>query len=213
MIQIIPTLLATTEEDYKTGVDQIESSGLFQDGWVQIDFMDNKFVQNKSIGLEIIAKYPINAQKEAQLMVIDPQKWLQGLKDLNFSRVIFPIEVGNTDELIKQIQDMEMKAGISINPETPLEDLKPFLDKIEVVLVMGVHPGFQGQQFIEDAFERVKQLAEKKENFQIGVDGGVSPENAKKLAECGADYLAVGSKLFKGDMAENMEKFWEVLNG
>ena len=93
MTRIIPTLLATTESSYKEAVDKIESSALFKDGWVQIDLMDNKFVPNNSIGLDILSKYPFSGQKEAQLMVKDPLNWVDKLVALQFSRIIFPVEV------------------------------------------------------------------------------------------------------------------------
>lgn len=215
MTQIIPTLLATTEEDYKKAVDQVETSRLFKDSWVQIDIMDNKFVQNKSIGLEIIAKFPINSKLEAQLMVIDPQNWFEKLKELGFSRVIFPIEDDNTQNLINQLREINLMVGLSLNPETPVENVIPFIDKIDVVLVMSVHPGFQKQEFILDSLDKIRMLSELKSraNFIIGVDGGITPENAKAIVDSGADYLAVGSHLFNGDIDKNLEKLWEAIHG
>lgn len=213
MVQIIPTLLATTEEDYKKAVDQIETSGHFREGWVQIDLMDNKFVPNKSVDLEIVAKFPINSKLEAQLMVIDPGNWFAKLADLSFSRIIFPIEDGNTQNLIDQLRKMNLDLGLSLNPETSVEDVLPFIDKIDVILVMSVHPGFQKQKFTPESLDKIKELSllKSKGNFIIGVDGGITPENAKDIVSSGADYLAIGSHLFNGDLTENMEKFWEVL--
>lgn len=213
MTQILPAILATTEEGFKTNIDQVESSGLFKDGWVQIDLMDNKFVPNTSIGLDVLAKYNISSKKEAQLMVTEPHDWVGGLADAHFERVIFPIEIGNTADLIKYISEYSLQIGISLNPETPVDTVVDFLDTIDLVLLMGVHPGFQGQQFIPETIDRVRQLATFKEhsNFLIEVDGGVSTDSAKDLVDAGADILVVGSRLLNGNIKENLEKIKRAL--
>ncbi|MDP3973429.1 MAG: ribulose-phosphate 3-epimerase [Candidatus Daviesbacteria bacterium] len=215
MVQILPTIFAKTEEDYKKQIHQVELSGAFKDGWVQIDLMDNKFVPNLSIDLDIVAKYPINSRKEAQLMVAEPQNWIDRLAILGFVRIIFPIEIGNTDQLIEKITVHQIQVGLSINPDTDVDKLFEFLDKINLVLVMGVHPGFQGQKFIPETLDKIRKLADLKSkyNFLIGEDGGINPETVKGLVEAGVDNLAVGSYLFKGDINENLENLWGVING
>lgn len=215
MVQILPTVFANTEEDYRRQIDQVETSGVFKGGWVQIDLMDNKFVPNLSIGLEVVAKYPISSRKEAQLMVADPQNWIDGLAKLEFSRIIFPIEVENTDILIDQVKSHNIEVGLSLNPETPVDKIWQFLDKISLVLVMGVHPGFQGQKLIPETLDKIRKLAELKStyNFLIEEDGGINLETVKSLVEAGVDNLAVGSFLFNGDIDENLEKLWETVNG
>ena len=215
MTHIVPTLLATTESSYKEAVDKIESSALFKDGWVQIDLMDNKFVPNKSIGLDVLSKYPFSGQKEAQLMVEDPLNWVDKLVALQFSRIIFPVEVGNTEEIIQKIKSYDIQVGISLNPETSVDKVIPFLDKIDAVLFMSVHPGFQRQEFIPETLNKIKELTKLRDGnkFLIEVDGGITPELARGLLDVGVDNLAVGSRLFNGDIQENMEKFWEAING
>lgn len=214
MIQILPTLFAKTEDDYKRQIDQIETSGAFKDGWVQIDLMDNKFVPNLSINLDIVAKYPTSSQKEAQLMVAEPQNWIDRLAKLGFVRTIFPIEVGNTDQLIEKITDHQIQVGLSINPETDVDKLFEFLDKIDLVLVMGVRPGFQGQKLIPETLDKIRKLADLKLKYQfiIEEDGGINPQTVKSLVEAGVDNLAVGSYLFEGDIDENLEKLWVELS-
>lgn len=215
MVQILPTVFAKTEEDYKRQIDQIEASGAFKDGWVQIDLMDNKFVPNLSISLDIVAKYPFSSQKEAQLMVAQPQDWIDQLANLGFKRIIFPIEVGNTDKLIEQIKNHQIEVGLSINPETPVDKVFKFLDKINLVLFMGVHPGFQGQQLIPETLDKIRMLAKLKSKYNLIIeeDGGINPETVKSLAEAGVDNLAVGSFLFTGDINENLEKLQEAIHG
>ncbi|MBI2020377.1 ribulose-phosphate 3-epimerase [Candidatus Daviesbacteria bacterium] len=213
MVQILPTVFATTEEDYKKQIDQIETSGAFKNGWVQIDLMDNKFVPNLSINLDVVAKYPIDSRKEAQLMVAEPQDWIDQLTKLGFSRVIFPIEVGRTDQYIEQIKKNNMEVGLSVNPETEVDQVLQFLDRINLILLMGVHPGFQKQKFIPETLDKARKLAKlkSKHNFLIGEDGGINPETVKSLVEAGVDNLAVGSFLFNGDINENLERLWEAI--
>lgn len=215
MVQILPTLLATSEQQYREQLEKVEKSGAFKNGWVQIDLMDNKFVPNKSIGLEIVAKYPISSKKEAQLMVIDPGEWIDQLINLNFLRIIFPIEVGNTKALIEAVKDKNTQVGLSLNPETAVSQVIPFLDKIDLVLMMGVHPGFQGQHFIPEVLDKIKDLVrlKVKKHFLIGADGGIKADNVKSLVEAGVDNLAIGSYLLNGDIGENLERLWEAIHG
>lgn len=215
MVQILPTVFAKAEEDYKRQIDQIESSGVFKDGWVQIDLMDNKFVPNLSISLGIVAKYPISSKKEAQLMVSEPENWIDQLANLKFMRIIFPIEVGNTDKLIEEVKAHQIQVGLSLNPETKVDKLLEFLDRINLVLVMGVHPGAQGQNLIPETLDKIRELSKLKSkyDFLIGEDGGINPDTVKDLVEAGVDNLAVGSFLFKGDIDENLERLWEAIHG
>lgn len=211
MSKILPTLLATTEEKYKEDLDKVMSCPELVEGWVQIDLMDNKFVPNLSVGLDTVAKYPFKAKKEAQLMVQEPRDWIGKLADLQFQRIIFPIEVGNTLDLINLVKQYSLQVGLSLNPETAVVKALPFLDKIDVVLLMSVHPGFQGQEFIPETLDKARELSkirlEKGLSLEIEMDGGIHPGIAGKLQDAGVDGLAVGSKLFNGDITQNLEKF------
>lgn len=197
-IQIIPAILATTEEEYSQALRKIEDSGRFKDGFVQVDLMDGEFVANKSIGVEVIAKNPTELKLEAHLMVENPSEWVGTLVE-NVSRVIAHIEVG--DEAIKEFiqngNSANLGVGLAINPETPVEKLKPYFSDIDAVLVMSVHPGFQGQEFIPETLEKVKEIShlrsENNFSFKIEVDGGINKAVAKDLIEVGADNLVVGS--------------------
>lgn len=212
--QIIPAILATTEAQYKDKLKKIEESGIFEDGWIQIDLMDNKFVQNKSIGLDVMAKYPTSLKKEAQLMVDYPQNWIDDLVKVGVERIVFPIEDGSgIKERIDHIKNHGVQAGLSINPETEVEKVRPFAGTIDLVLLMSVHPGFGGQQFLQGSLEKIRELVNLRRdsgaNFLIEVDGGINEEVAKKVALAGADNLVIGSYLIDGDIAENLEKIWE----
>ncbi|KKQ67344.1 MAG: Ribulose-phosphate 3-epimerase [Candidatus Daviesbacteria bacterium GW2011_GWA2_38_24] len=216
MIQIIPAILATTEKEYHEQLEKIISADVFQEGWIQIDIMDNKFVQNKSIGFDVIAKYPESFKKEIQLLVEDPTNWLEQAAyiDAHFmDRVIAPVEVGalKIEKYLNKAKELRLEVGLSVNPKTPIESLVPFVDKIRYVVIMSVEPGFQGQQFITDALEKVKKV-KSQYSLTVGVDGGINSSNVRSIVDAGADYLAVGSGLLKGDIDANLEKFWEALS-
>jgi len=218
MTQIIPAILATTEQDYKDKIQELENSDSFEGGWIQIDLMDNKFVQNQSIGPEVLAKYKTPFRREAQLMVEYPEGWIEELVKVRVERIVFPTEdAQGVEERINHIKNHNIGVGLSINPETRVEKIVPFMGTIDLVLVMGVNPGFGGQEFIPDTIEKVKELfqlrSENNLNFLIEVDGGVNLENIKSLVDAGVDNLVIGSYLFDGDITENLEKIWETLQG
>ncbi len=218
MVQIIPAILSTTEEDYNRDISRYKASKSFQDGWIHIDFMDNVFVPNKSIDASSTAKYPTPLHKEAHLMVVHPKDWVDDLVEANYERVIFHIEIeDDKDKCIDYIKSKGVEAGLAINNATPLEKLKPFLGKVDLVLVMGVVPGFQGQPFIPESLDRIKELvlirAENNYNFKIGIDGAVRDTNVKDIHDSRVDFITIGSYLLKGDIDQNLENIWEAING
>ncbi len=213
MVQIIPAVLSTKEEDFKRDIEKIVTSPSFQEGWVHIDFMDNIFVPNKSIEPSEIAKYSISLNKEAHLMVAYPLQWVEKLADSGFKKVIFHLEAkDDTLESIKAIKVKGMEVGLAINIDTSVEKLEPFINEIDSVLVMSIIPGFQGQPFLPESLEKIKKLKEKGWNVIISVDGGVEDGNARGLIEAGVDQLIIGSFLLKGDIDINVEKIWESIS-
>lgn len=208
-IEIIPAILATREQDYKDKLSEIESSGVFHGGWVHIDFADGLFVNNKTA--KFSPRIQTSLKIEAHLMVNQPNTWA-GLMAEMAERVILHLESPKID--LTRFTEVP-QVGVAINPETAVSMILPFIDKVDVVVVMGVHPGFQGQEFIPEVIEKVKEAKslrlQKNCGFRIGVDGGVSAENAKLIVDAGADYIIVGSYLFEGDVEKNVEKIWEAI--
>ncbi len=212
MVQIIPAILATSEEQYKQDLQKLSSCEALKDGWVHIDFADNKFVQNQTVGVETIEKFPSDFHKEAHLMVSFPKQWVEKLSAAGFERVIFHIECeDNIDEVIDLIKAKGLEAGLAINIDTDLEKLDEFIHKIDMVLVMSIVSGFQGQPFIPKSLDRLRKIKEK--GIRVGPDGSVNAGDIKEITETGADFVIVGSYLLKGDTDENMENLWEVING
>ncbi|MCL4366588.1 hypothetical protein M1563_00210 [Patescibacteria group bacterium] len=214
-IQIIPAILATSDAVFSQMAHKISASEELQNGWVQIDLMDNKFVHNQSIGINTLIDYPLLMKKEAHLMVENPIGWVESLAKLDFSRIVFPVESDRVSQIIDKIHDLGKEVGLAINPTTPVAKINPFVDRIETALLLTVEPGCQQQQMLPTSFARIADLVKVRSNrhFLIEIDGGVSPENALPLINAGADILIVGSHLIDGDISENLEQFWEKING
>ncbi len=230
-MQIIPAILATTEDEYRDQLEKIRtcpelvyaertcterSRSSRSKGWVQIDFMDNKFVQNKSIEPNIVTKNPPKMKIEAHMMVQNPMYWLGSLLLLKPQRVIVPVEIGeNAMRFISDSKGKFPQIGLSLSPETDVQIVEPFIIQVNSILVMSVHPGFQAQGFLVEVLEKVVYLRKRypNNNLIVGVDGGITADNVKLVADVGADYAVVGSHLLQGDISKNLERFKQALNG
>ncbi len=212
MVQIIPSVLATTEEQYQVDLSKLASSESLKEGWVHIDFADNIFVQNQTIDPEIVSKYPSSFKKEAHLMVAKPLEWIDKIIAAGFETIIIHVEAENVSEAITTIKNKGKKVGLALKHDTAVEKLQPFINLIDVVLLMTIVAGFQGQKFIPEALNKIGQIKELNSQVLVGVDGGVSDENAKLVVEKEADFFILGSYLLKGDPEEQLENIWEVMN-
>ena len=221
MIQIIPAILATTEVEYLEFINKINSSNLNGIDWIHIDLMDNIFVPNESISSGITAHSLKSFKKEAHVMVKNFKFWIQELEKVEFDRIIIHYEADEEDQIrdgLMFLKGKNIQAGLAINPETPVNSVIPFLKDIDVLLIMGVHPGFQGQKFIPETLKKIKECSRLRSNnnysFKIEVDGGISEENIKQGADIGADIAVIGSALFKyGNLEDGMEKIREAQDG
>lgn len=214
MVQIIPAVLSETEEQYVSDIRKVANCESLTNGWVHIDFADNNFVPNQTIGPDIVVKHTVAFKKEAHLMVSHPLDWIDKLVEAGFDRIIFHVESkDDSEKVIDYIKSKRLQVGLAIKMDTPIEKLHPFVDKIEVVLVMSIVPGFQGQPFITESLDRIREIKSKGWSILLGVDGAVNDENAKQLVEAGVEHLTVGSYLLKGEIEENLEKLWEVIRG
>ncbi len=213
MVQIIPSVLATSEDQYIADISKLDSSRSLEGNWVHIDFMDNIFVQNKSIEPEITKKYADKFRKEAHLMVVHPNEWIDKLIDAGFERIIFHIECeDNIEELIDYIKLKGIKVGLALKNETPIEKLDDFTAKIDVVLLMSIIAGFQGNPFIPGTLDKIREFKAKGSEAKLGIDGAVKDSNIKEIMNAGVDFAIVGSYLLKGNVEENIERLWEVLH-
>lgn len=211
MVQIIPSILEISEDNYQQTLSRLSACQGLEGSWVHIDFADNNFVPNQTVGPEVISYYPTDFKKEAHLMVSHPKQWIDKLVEAGFERIIFHFESeDNPDQVIDDIKSKGKEVGIAINHETPIEKLTPYIDKIEVVLVMTIVPGFQGQPFIPEALDKVRDIKSRNWNVRVGVDGHIVDENLKEVIASGVNFIIVGSYLLKGDIDENLERIWEI---
>lgn len=212
MVQIIPAVLATTEEQYQADMMKLALSKSLSEGWVHIDFADNIFVQKRTIEPETIQKFPTNFRKEAHLMVAHPKEWIDRLIQAEFERIIIHIEAEDIEEVIDYAKSKSLEVGIALRNETELEKLTDFVPKIDVVMLMGVVPGLQGQEFIHQAIEKMRDLKSKNWKVKAGIDGGIRDSNIKEIVNAGADFVIVGSYLLRGNIEENLENLWVELS-
>ena len=185
--------------------------------WFHIDVMDGVFVPNISFGFPVLASIVKATDKviDTHLMIVEPEKYVERFVKAGSHYVTFHIEATERiQECIDLIHQAGAKAGISIKPKTPVEVLRPWIDQLELVLVMSVEPGFGGQSFIEGSTEKVAELKrlieESGSKALIEVDGGVSSKNARELYEAGADALVAGSAVFKAPDPE--QEIIQILN-
>ena len=204
---VIPAILAKSQKEFEEKIKKIAPHADI----IQIDVMDGVFVPNKTwADTDIIKHLYLPIKFEAHLMVQNPEAGaIEGWAQAGAFRIIFHIEATKkAEECIRQIKKYKREVGVAINPNTPLAKLKPFLKKIDYVLVMGVTPGFSGQKFQPVVLQKIKQIRNLAPKIKIGVDGGVDKTNAKKLYAAGANYLNAASAIFE---SKNIGKAIESL--
>jgi len=193
---IVPALLT---DDRKKLIEMINVCSEFTD-YVQIDIMDGILVPSKSIGLAELEGYKAPIRSEAHLMVKDPYPWIKAFKQIGSERIICHLESGaKHQEVISTIKELGLEVGLAINPSTSIENLKPFIERIDSVLFLSVNPGFYGAEFIPAVLDKISIFKSQHPNKIAGIDGGVKLENFKQIKASGADYICVGSGILRDD--------------
>jgi len=187
------------------GMD-IEMINKSETDFIHCDVMDGVFVPNLSFGLPVIQQIHKIAKKplDVHLMIVNPENYIQAFKDAGASILTVQYEVcPHLNRIIQSIKKAGMKAGVALNPHTPVSLLEDIICDVDLVLIMSVNPGFGGQKFIENTYSKVKRLKEliisKKSKSLIEIDGGVNFETGKKLYEAGSDILVSGSFIFNSE--------------
>ena len=195
MVEIAPSMLGADFGRMKDSAELVAPHSAY----LHMDVMDGHFVPNLTMGPDLVMSLKGIAPLDVHLMVTDPSNFIDDFKDAGAEIISVHVEANDPLNALKLIKEHDLKAGIALNPSTSEEAIKPFVDYADLILVMSVEPGYCGQEFHENAIERVKNYKEAYPTKIIEVDGGVSPSNSKKLIEAGADLLVAGSAIFKSD--------------
>ncbi len=194
-----PSLLSADFTNLAKELQDLEQAGLT---WVHWDVMDGNFVPNITFGQHVIAQCRKKCSLffDVHLMIDQPERYLEDFANAGADMLVIHAEATkHIQRTLAQIKKLGMKAGISLNPATPLEVLDYVLDDVDMVLLMSVNPGFGGQSFIPATIDKIKNLKAKiaERDILIQIDGGVSPDNIKELYDCGATVFVSGSAFFR----------------
>ncbi|MFM7194585.1 MAG: ribulose-phosphate 3-epimerase [Bacteroidota bacterium] len=197
---IAPSILAADFANLQQEVMMLNGSAA---DWIHVDIMDGVFVPNISMGIPVVKAIAAHATKplDVHLMIVEPQRYVEAFRDAGAALISVHIEAcPHLHRNIQQIRQLGIKAGVAINPHTPVRMLEDILKDIDLVCLMSVNPGFGGQQFIENTYLKVRELkrmiTEQKATAQIEIDGGVNAANAGLLLDAGADVLVAGNVVF-----------------
>jgi ribulose-phosphate 3-epimerase len=200
---ISPSLLASDFANLQSECEMLNKS---EADWYHLDVMDGVFVPNISFGMPVIAAINKHTLKplDVHLMIENPDSYIKDFKAAGANILTVHYEAcTHLHRTLQAIRDEGMKAGVALNPHTPVELLEGIINEIDLVLIMSVNPGFGGQKFIESTYEKVRKMkaiiTKNGAQTKIEIDGGVTSDNAKKLIEAGADVLVAGSFVFKSD--------------
>jgi ribulose-phosphate 3-epimerase len=197
---LAPSILASDFGNLQREITMLNES---EADWIHVDVMDGVFVPNISMGFPIMEAVKKHANKpiDVHLMIVNPEKFVEAFKEAGADSISVHIEAcPHLHRNIQQIQALGAKAGVAINPHTPVIDLENVIEYADLVCLMSVNPGFGAQKFIPNTYQKIKDLKAlinaKKSRALIEIDGGVNEENARLLLDCGADVLVAGNLVF-----------------
>ena len=206
-----PSILAA---DFSILGEQIRAVDEAGAQYIHIDVMDGVFVPSISFGMPVIETIRKVTKRifDVHLMIVEPERFVKEFAACGADSITFHLEATeDADEVIDQIHALGCRAGMAIKPKTPIEAVRKYLEKLDMLLVMTVEPGFGGQKYIPESTERIRQVRhmaqELHTKLDIEVDGGITADNVHVVLEAGANVVVAGSAVFRGNIKENVEKF------
>lgn len=210
-----PSILAADFKVLGQEMKKTEENGA---AYIHFDVMDGMFVPSISFGMPVLASINDATEQfmDAHLMVQEPIRYVEAFQKAGADYVTVHLEAcEDVKTTLDKIHACGMKAGLAVNPETDVKELVPYLEDVEMILIMSVHPGFGGQKFIPESLDKIREvrvmLNEKNLETDIQVDGGIYVENVREVLDAGANVIVAGSAVFRGDAGENTAKFMEIL--
>jgi len=216
MVKIAPSILSANFADLGRDIEKTIEAGA---DWIHIDVMDGSFVPNISFGMPIMKAIRPLTDKffDVHLMIVNPSNFIDAFADAGADLINFHYEAEiHIDRAIEKIKARGIKAGITLNPATPVSLLSTILPKLDMVLIMSVNPGFGGQSFIPYALDKVRELREMADKLNpdllIEIDGGIAEDTIRAAVEAGVDVVVAGSAVYKnGEIKRNIEVLREAL--
>ena len=211
-----PSILSADFTKLGEEIETIDNAGA---EYIHVDVMDGTFVPSISYGMPVIKSIRKSTGKvfDVHLMISEPIRYIADFAASGADMITVHVEAcSDVVATIEKIREYKLKVGITLNPDTPVSAIKPYLNRVDMVLIMSVNPGFGGQKFITSSVDKIKEVKRLRDelnlSYDIEVDGGINIDNLATVLEAGANVIVAGSAIFRGDAAENVKKFKSIMS-
>lgn len=211
-----PSILSADFTKLGEEIETIDNAGA---EYIHVDVMDGMFVPSISYGMPVIKSIRKSTGKvfDVHLMISEPIRYIADFAASGADMITVHVEsCSDVVATIEKIREYKLKVGITLNPDTPVSAIKPYLNRVDMVLIMSVNPGFGGQKFITSSVDKIKEVKRLRDelnlSYDIEVDGGINIDNLATVLEAGANVIVAGSAIFRGDAAENVKKFKSIMS-
>ena len=211
-----PSILSADFTKLGEEIETIDNAGA---EYIHVDVMDGMFVPSISYGMPVIKSIRKSTGKvfDVHLMISEPIRYIADFAASGADMITVHVEAcSDVVATIEKIREYKLKVGITLNPDTPVSAIKPYLNRVDMVLIMSVNPGFGGQKYITSSVDKIKEVKRLRDelnlSYDIEVDGGINIDNLATVLEAGANVIVAGSAIFRGDAAENVKKFKSIMS-